>query len=367
MNSHTAHSTHTNPKIGLSRTSSASETEKESWQHIVQLHKLQELAEVLSSQNQNLIARNEELQMRIECLLKQNPNIWEYESLTVTEKADKTGKVLTINNVYIGNRLVQCISLAINRREEKFTFELLDASSLRNSLFLNDGSAIDGTIDITPTDESPFTGSNFFLSNLSSTDWATLLNLIKKLCEQLRMGIIENIADNEINSLTIIEERLKSWPQVLRFDKIEMVDRYKEGSYENISIQLSNISFGNIKRPTFSFRIGTVAAGKIFDKHPRLEFSADSKNSLDTWYAETADHRGERLELRYSQPNDIDAFVWQQLSNMDRYLITAIIYFLPYQLREIESKQHFPEQTKWFNVANTIRRIHLNYVKQSGL
>ncbi len=367
MNSHITHSAHTNPALGLPGTSHASESEKESWQHIVQLHKLQELVETVNSHNQELLRCNEKLQMRIDCLLRQNPNIWEYESLTVTDKTDQNGKVITISNVYLGNRLVPYVSLALHSSEEKVILELLSASSLRNNLFLSDESAVKGRIDITPTDESPFTGSNLVLSNLSSTDWTTLLSLVKKLSEQLRMGLIEGIEKSELNSLISIEKRLSKWPQVLRFDEIELLDSYKEGAYENISIQLTNISFGNIKRPSFSFRIGTVAAGGMFDKHPRLEFPASSKDSLDTWYAETTDHRGERLELRYSQPGDIDVFVWQQLSNIDRYLITAIIYFLPNQLQEIGLKQKYHEQFKWINVANTIRRIHLNYVKHSGL
>ena len=365
MNNHITHSTQTNPARGLPSTNH--DSEKESWQHIVQLHKLQELIEVVNFQNQELIERNEKLQTRIDSLLRQNPNIWEFDSLTVTDETSQNEKIITVNKVYLGNRFVPCVSLALRSSEGKTSLELLDASTLRNNVFLNDESTVKSRIDIMPTDESPFTGNNLVLSNLSSTDWVTLLNLTKKLSEQLRIGLIEGLENSETNSILAAGERLNKWPQILRFDAIALTDNYKEGDYENISIQLSNISFGNIARPSFSFRIGTVAADGVFDKHPRLEFPANSKDSLDTWYAETADHRGERLELRYSQPSDIDAFVWQQLSSVDRYLITAIIYFLPHQLQEIGLKQNYPDQLKWIAVANTIRRIHLNYVKHSGL
>jgi len=365
MNSQVTHSAHYNPALGPRSTSDTSE--RDNWQHIVQIHKLQELAEALGSQNQKLIEYNENLQKRIDSLLRQNPTIWEYESLTITDDTNQNEKIVTINNVYLGHRFVPCVSLALRSNENGFTLELLNSSKVRNSVFINDLAITESRIDITPTDEPPFIGNNLVLSNLSSTDWTTLFNLIQKLSEQLSMGLITGIEKVETSSLILIKERLSKWPQVLRFDHIELVDSYKEGKYENISIQLTNISFGNIKRSEFSFQIGTVSADQVFDKHPRLEFPASSRESLDNWYAETADHRGERLELRYSQPNDIDAFVWQQLSNTDRYLITAMIYFLPQHIQEIEFRNGHPEKLKWTNVASTMRRIHLNYVKHSGL
>lgn len=366
MNRHNASTPSTALSNGAPK--SLKELEKEKWQSIVQIHKLQELLEQLNVRNCDLIKKNQELQFRIDRIASQNPGIWEYEALTAQTRPEQNDIILRIENAYLNNRLIPRITVSLSNDDGEMCLNLWDTSRHRNEAFIEcKNSHHEPSIRLTPGSGSPLLGENLVISSLSTTDWRTLVDLVRKIHNQFYFGLVAGCDKKEISSLDVILKKLEDWPPVLRFDEIEYLASDSMGEYESLSFRLKNINFGNNDWPELYFRMGTVAKDGKFDQYPRLEFPAISRAALESWYAETDDLRGERLELRYALPDDIDAFIWQQLTSKDKCLITAIIFFLPQLVNEALPRSEHSENQKWRVVANTIRRIHLSYLKVSGI
>src|SRR5690606_3325920 len=106
------------------------------------------------------------------------------------------------------------------------------------------------------------------------------------------------------------------------------------------------------------YRLATVnEPGQPVGKNPRLEFPQCAQYTLKSWFAETADDRGSRLELRFAQPDAMDTEVWERLATEDQNHIAGLLSTLPMQLDDLQQAQQATTQPweAWRSMANTMR------------
>jgi hypothetical protein len=75
-----------------------------------------------------------------------------------------------------------------------------------------------------------------------------------------------------------------------------------------------------------------------FGKHPKLEFPEGAGQApLPSWFADSYDDCGAKLELRLALPEAMDMEVWQKLGTADHKFLTALVMRLPAILLALQS------------------------------
>jgi hypothetical protein len=110
------------------------------------------------------------------------------------------------------------------------------------------------------------------------------------------------------------------------------------------------MSYGTRSWKKFETRLGAaLVQDGGFSQHPKFEIPLiDGKNKpFDSWYAESHDDAGAKLELRFSLDKNIfDAAVLAKLSEADRLLVIRLIYVFPEVLKRLEA-QHVAIHRPW--------------------
>lgn len=332
--------------------------EERNWRTIVELHKAQEHIEQVTTQNLQLSKQNEELNLRIQKILERNPNIWEYDQVLISLTPNKSKTLVTIENFYLGEYHATEVTIEASHGDQSLTIHGLSNSN--NSPLLSAPSQENrGTITLKLGDTPSL---NPKISQLSTTEWVILVSLLKML---------NHLVDTQKLSLAkfdlpLILAMLEAWPAMLRYDKIENLGVLTEGKYSGLAVRMRNISFGTFTWPDLHFRLATVSSKHLFFQYPRLEFPETTISSFENWYSETTDHKGSRLELRYAHPEDFDASVWGRLSNKDKCLVTALVYFLPNLVTEFPASENYQAGQQWQALAECIRNIHVSHIRNNG-
>jgi hypothetical protein len=201
------------------------------------------------------------------------------------------------------------------------------------------------------------------LASLSSSDW----HLLKILPNILLQSIKDKKAHSPESSrleqglyktLDILHNHL---PKKLRFDRVELTGLLKRPGYEHISFRVTNLNFGDYFHPIFEFRLGCAnVTNERFGLNPKLEFPKQSgKQQLKSWFPESEDEIGQKLELRFALPGEMDLDVWNKLLISDKDLIRCLIECLE-DLIELVSTS-FQEQARpsseWINMAQDMLQI----------
>ena len=79
-----------------------------------------------------------------------------------------------------------------------------------------------------------------------------------------------------------------------------------------------------------------------FSQFPKFEIPlVDGKTKpFESWYAESQDDHGAKLELRFSLEKKVfDAKVWAKLDEADKALLMRLVYAMPDVLMRLESNQ----------------------------
>lgn len=136
-----------------------------------------------------------------------------------------------------------------------------------------------------------------------------------------------------MNGIELFSQILQAFPVMTRFDQIQIKQQQVSHEYEHIWFAIKGLNYQNQFYPDFEFRLASanVPLGH-FGTYPRLEFPAlNTINPIKNWFAESQDHFGDKLELRFALPCDIDMSVWQQLTE-DRSFIIHLLQLLQTQL-----------------------------------
>lgn len=299
---------------------SAKEAQQENELLLVQLHQVQEELEHYFLEHKSALKQNEEFQQRWQRMLERNPDYCDYRSLELLGNDGDSGRTswrfIDLN--------------AAGRAFPELRFDTIISNGVAAVAFARDGGA--------PSAPEP-------LEALGTADWLLLPTLCRVLDDALQapsasvaqLDVPQRTALRE--ALAALQEAIGRMPAVLRFDRIALKREQVNPDYEHLWLQLGNLSLGDKRWSEFEFRLScaNVRPGK-FGAYPKLEFPSEAGAVLfDSWFAESYDDFGEKLELRFALPEAMDTSVWDQLSQADRDMMTRLIALLPRMLARLET------------------------------
>lgn len=333
-----------------------------------QLHYTQEELEHYLIADKNRQAELEQSQSRLQKMLQRFPDYWDVEDIQLyqVDSADRGIIGWSLTNVYLDNCLIPTLDFQ-TRQANGITgvFIQRSADNKIGEAWLRWPSGFENAAELPcmPCTGAANFGSNAVLSGLSTRDWDRLQLLVKHLIAHLA-GPTKLIFPTEmdsnalLNGLKGLQTTLAKWPLVLRFDDAQLIDNHQDMNYRALGIRLNNVSLGENRWPTFEYRLATVDQDSAsFGQHPRLEFHG--RSTLQSWFAESHDNRGPKLELRFAKPDALDTRVWGALSEIDRLLIAGLVSSLPLQLTSLQQANltlPVPWQD-WNALSTTLKKI----------
>lgn len=216
-----------------------------------------------------------------------------------------------------------------------------------------------------PSNGSVIQGNNLALTGLASSDWQFLQALVAQLIRLLAEDNerrIPMLLDRQAlrQGLLALENTLASWPEVLRYDQLELLNDAPRPDYACLHVRLANLQLGNLQWEEVDYRLASRdRPEEAFGQNPRLEFPASSRASLENWFAESSDERGALIELRFAQPDAMDLDVWNTLSEKDRILIACLLSTLPLQIIEFEQRSPAPQHSwqEWQVLSESVTHM----------
>lgn len=346
-------------------------TEYENSLLLRQLHQTQEDLEQYFSTSQIIHQQMDAHRKRLQHVLDQHPKYWYYDSFEanlIESKSDRQIVQWHFIDVDVGKRLLPELSFKTVLVDGIAGIIIQRTEGLESPapLIRWPSPSIDANeLSCIPVKGSANRGNNAILSSLGPTDWNALRTLVKRLCTLLvysadyRMPKEVDLVALR-NGLLALDKTLANWPKLLRYDNIQLHKTLQIDGYHSLEIRLGNPQLGEQHWSDFIYRVATVfEPGSAFSQNPRLEFPESTRNVLESWFAESNDERGMRMELRFAQPNIMDIHVWNVLAANDRLLIAALLASTSTQLSELQhnnSKLSHSLQD-WLTVGESMRRI----------
>jgi hypothetical protein len=144
-------------------------------------------------------------------------------------------------------------------------------------------------------------------------------------------------------SIQILLAQFKLLPAMLRFDEVRLKRELINPDYEHLWLEFHGLSYGAVYWKKFEIRLGaSLVQADGFSHYPKFEIPLiDGKTKpFDSWYAESQDDSGAKLELRFAlNKNMFDVAVWSKLTNADKALVLRVIYAMPEALKRLEKQK----------------------------
>ena len=321
------------------------ELKEESELLLLQLHQVQEELEVYFLKYQETTKEVETSQARWRRMLVRNPDYCDVESIAIEPVAqDKTRRTIwTIKGLDAGGRHIPEMSFAtfIEKGIAGFEFSRADNGSaglLRWPTTLTEDTklAIAMNGDIKASEKRALA-----IIGLATSDWSlinVLLNLLRKsLLSPSLLKAPQNFdAAALIKALDKLEINLKSLPEVLRYDKVKLKREQVNPDYEHLWFSFDNMKASGKLIGDFEYRIScTNVRPKKFGDHPKLEFPETCKTVFQSWFEESYDDYGAKLELRFAMPESMDMEVWGKLTPHDQLFIRDLVRQLPFVIEDL--------------------------------
>ena len=158
-------------------------------------------------------------------------------------------------------------------------------------------------------------------------------------------------------SLKTLMAQLKALPPVLRYDDVVLKRELINPDYEHLWLEFRGLALGTSAWRKFEVRLGAALLQPDgFSQYPKFEFPLiDGKTKpFDSWYAESYDDSGAKLELRFALDKQaVDTAVLGKLSEADRGLLMRLVNAFPDALLRLDTKRtaiHRPWST-WVDFA----------------
>lgn len=158
-------------------------------------------------------------------------------------------------------------------------------------------------------------------------------------------------------SIQTLLAQLKLLPALLRYDEVRLKRELINPDYEHLWLEFRGLSLGAAQWKKFEIRLGAALVQTDgFSQYPKFEIPLiDGKTKpFDSWYAESQDDSGAKLELRFAlDKNVFDVAVWTKLADADKALLLRLIYAMPDALKRLEKQKaaiHRPWAT-WIDFA----------------
>jgi hypothetical protein len=164
-------------------------------------------------------------------------------------------------------------------------------------------------------------------------------------------------------SLKVLPAQMQALPVLLRYDAVKLKRELINPDYEHLWLEFKSMSLGARTWPKFEMRLGAAMVQRVgFSQFPKFEFPLiDGKvKPFDSWYAESQDDHGGKLELRFSlEKNVFDTSVWSKLDDADKVLLLRLIYVTPAVLLRLEAEQAVIERpwATWVGFAKAATQV----------
>lgn len=320
----------------------AKEAQQENELLLVQLHQVQEELEHYFLEHKSAVKQIEEAGQRWQRMLERNPDYCDYRALELLA-ADQAGQRTSwrFDDLNAGGRAYP-----------ELHFDIEIAGGKAEFAFARDGK--------TP-------GAPQALDALTSSEWVLLPTLRRVLGEALQTpaGSLAQLDQAQRVALGAAfaaqAQAMAAAPPALRFDRVSLKREQVNPDYEHLWLQLGNLSLGEKRWGDVDFRLScaNVRPGK-FGAHPKLEFPSDTGAALlDSWFAESFDDFGDKLELRFALPEAMDMSVWEKLSQADRALLKTLVDRLPLMLARLDDGQARLSRplADWQQLAGAVQTI----------
>jgi len=163
--------------------------------------------------------------------------------------------------------------------------------------------------------------------------------------------------------LLAVAIEFKKLPNILRYDEVRLKRELINTDYEHLWIELHGLSLGKLHWKKFEIRLGAALIQEGgFSQYPKFEFPLiDGKiKPFDSWYVESQDDHGGKLELRFSLEQKIfDIAVWSRLNHEDKVLMLYLIYTMPEILKRLkdDSVSIMRPWESWINFSRNAAEI----------
>lgn len=212
------------------------------------------------------------------------------------------------------------------------------------------------------------------LINLASSDWRLIQILAKLLCEIIRLpNPMEGLEEAQRELFLVGLERflsiISTFPAVFRYDQVELKHEQVNPGYEHLWLCLKNLALNENLWPQFEFRLSCAnVSSDSFGTHPKLEFpESTGELPFESWFKESSDDFGSKLELRFALLTDMDMEVWQRLSGNDKSFLFELSKHLTCIIGELQNQKVRTSRSwdDWLRLAQDVHRI-LNVRSAAG-
>jgi hypothetical protein len=338
---------------------------------LLELHQAHQESEnyfVLYQEKENAL---KQAQARWERMLERSPDYFDYDSLNVNITHNGKHKHVsdwTLKNINAAGRTIEAVgfSFEVSKHHTAMCFHQsvdgvscfvkwpasLTDQSVFKMTFDNNGSVAQQEVDILQalgTSDWRFLGvlAHWLNTTLAKTESA---NLPRDLpLDALRFGVHQFI---------LLSNQLKS---ALRYDHVSLKREQTNPDYEHVWLKLSNVVFEDQHAADFEFRLSCAnVRPNAFGGYPKLEFPQEATQPyFDSWFEESYDDFGAKLELRFALPDAMDMGIWGKLSAHDQTLVVQLIEQLPIILRELVQSGASMKRplNDWLRMAQSIEDI----------
>lgn len=333
---------------------------------LLQLHQLQEELEHYFLKCQDIKQDSEKNRQRLDRVLADNQTYFSYDQIQFEPVQDQTDRLhWTISGLF-----------GARKYRESCKFDTIVEKGIVGFLFSKN---VEGGSHLTvwpktyenqqeilciPTGTAVNVQKRAeLLKTLSTSDWSLVTLLPEVLSKAIEQGHAAVPHDKQlINALKKTHDiLLKHIPSKLRFDTVKLTKILVHPGYEHLAFSLSNFSHAGRNHPEFEFRMGcsNVMENK-FGTDPKLEFPLiNGKPPFESWFAESEDEFGPKLEIRFALPDAMDIEVWNKLKPVDQKLISDIISRLKEFIESVysEFEQMDRPAQDWIEIAQNLKRI----------
>ncbi|SFM06052.1 hypothetical protein [Nitrosomonas communis] len=337
---------------------------------LLELHQAHLESEQYFQQQEEIFTRLHATEARWQRLLQRNPTYLDYETIEILSASLSEGGAITwqLTNFSIAERQLPILEFK-TPLEQSMAGMIFTRLTEDNSLFTRwPASAKQQTeLILMPMGERT-TPQKFIetLFELATSDWNFIQTLTALLIEKLASPeFLKKHADIQAEAfrggLEKFMQILKKLPATVRYDQVQLKSEQAIPGYEHLWLHFDNFSFNGKCWPEFEFRLacGNVQTNQ-FGTHPRLEFPEESGQApFKTWFVESYDDFGTKLELRFAQPDSMDMAIWWRLTEHDRTFLAALIKRLPFILEAVQSSGGRLQRpwAEWNKMAAEIQRI----------
>lgn len=319
---------------------------KESELLLLQLQQVQKELETYSLKHQEATRELESVQARWRRMLVRNPEYCGFESIEIESVAqDKAQRAIwKIKGMDVGGRHIPEILFVTFIEKGIAGFEFSRESSgaaglIRWPVTL----AEDITLTIAMSGDAKHSEKRALaIIGLSTSDWfliGVLISLLRKSLSSPSSLKTPEYFDSTalIKALDQLDINLKQIPDVLRYDKVKLKREQLNPDYEHLWFSFENMKASGQLIGDFEYRIScTNVRPKKFGNYPKLEFPEETcKTVIQSWFDESYDDYGAKLELRFALPDSMDIEVWSKLTTHDQKFVRELIKQLPYVLEDL--------------------------------